>query len=265
MPSRNPSTGWHPADDSWFGSQDDVVEDVFLRGDTGDALRHADAQIDDGVGSQFHGGPPRDHLANRQLEVGNRRQRYSQFSTHRRRVLGSPGLGVVLGGGHHDAVDEDPGDLDILGVEHRDIGDALDLHDDESTPIVHRGRDGQGFEEQCFTFHGDVAVGISGRPSQERDVQPLECLVEEIVLAVDRDQFDEVLRGLVVDLAASVARVDERVHTDAGDEARLARGGVAEQLRDDTLGQVVRLDLVFHGHLAELNRHPPVASDGPFQ
>jgi len=172
---------------------------------------------------------------------------------------------MMFGCRHHHAVDEHAGDLHLLGFEHTRVGDPFDLDDDQAAGVVDRRGDGEGLEEQRLALHGDVAVRVGGRAAQECHIQPLERLVEEVLLAADGHQLDAVLGGLVVDLSAAVARVDERVQANPGEQARLTGSGVAEQLCDHTLRQVVGLDLVVDGHLAQLARHPPVPADGPLQ
>jgi hypothetical protein len=68
-----------------------------------------------------------------------------------------------------------------------------------------------------------------------------------------------------VDLPTAIARIDERVEANPRQQPGLSRGGIAKQLRDYALRQVVGLDLVLHGHLAELTRHPPVPPDGALE
>src|SRR5262249_2225032 len=51
------------ADDARLGRQRDEVEDLLLVRDARDALRHADAEVDDAVRAQLHRGAPRDDLA----------------------------------------------------------------------------------------------------------------------------------------------------------------------------------------------------------
>src|ERR1700737_3476880 len=101
-----------------------------------------------------------------------------------------------------------------------------------------------------------VAVRVGGSAAKERGVQPLERLVEQVLLTADRHQLDAVFGRRVVDLSSAVARVDERVEADPREEAGFACGGAAEQLGDDPLRQVVRLALVVYGHLSEFTRHP---------
>ena len=70
------------------------------------------------------------------------------------------GLPVVFRPGHHHAVHQDAGDLDLPGVEGAPLGDPLHLHDHEAAGISGRHGDGQRFQGQRLLFHGDVAVGV---------------------------------------------------------------------------------------------------------
>ena len=259
------SAGGHSADDPRLRSQNDVAEDVLLGGHTGDAFRDPDAEVDHRVGTQFHCGAPRDHLAHRQLEWRYRGQRDAQLSAQRGGVLGPPGLWMVFGRGYDHAVDEHAWDLHVLRAQGSHVGDSFDLDDHQAAGVVDRGGDGEGLQEQRLALHGDVAVRVGGGTAQERDIEALERLVEQVLLAADGHQLDAVFGGVVVDLAAAVAWVDECVEADPREQPGLACGGIAEQLGDHTLRQVVGLDLAVDGHLAELARHAPVAADGPFE
>ena len=106
--------------------------------------------------------------------------------------------------------------------------------------------DGRGFECQRFLFHGDVAVGIGGGAADDADVDR-KGLVEEIFLAIDFHQANDIARSLLVQLATAEARIDEGAQPDAGQSARLASGDVAKQMGDDSLRQVVGLDAIRDG------------------
>ena len=149
-----------------------------------------------------------------------------------------------------DAVDENTGDLHLSCAQAAGVGDPLHLHNHQAAGVVDRGRHGKCFEGERLALHGDVPLGVRGGAAEERDVQ-LQSLVEQVLLAVQGEQFDAVLCGPFVNLAAAVTRVDEGAKSDAGDQARLARGGVPEQMRNDPLRQVVRLDLVAHSHFSQ--------------
>ena len=58
-------------------------------------------------------------------------------------------------------------------------------------------------------------------------------------------------------------RIDEGVEAHAREGAGLARGDVAEQVRDHPLRQVVGLDLVLQREALELRAEPPVPADHP--
>src|SRR5208283_5031806 len=88
-----------------------------------------------------------------------------------------------------------------------------------------------------------------------------ESFVEEIFLAVDFHQADDVLLRLLVELAAAVARIDESAEADARDMAGPVRGDVAEQMRDHALRQIIGLDLVGDGKMLQLRHESPVSTD----
>ena len=60
-----------------------------------------------------------------------------------------------------------------------------------------------------------------------------------------------------------MAGIDEGVGADTGDRSRLAGGDVPEKMTDNTLGEVVSLDLIVDGELLQLRAKPPVAADDP--
>jgi hypothetical protein len=75
---------------------------------------------------------------------------------------------------------------------------------------------------------------------------------------VDLDQLHEVLGGSAVELAAPVARVDERAQADVGEIPGVAGGDLAVKMADDALGQVVALDEAVVQQLLQLGRAPNV-------
>ena len=85
--------------------------------------------------------------------------------------------------------------------------------------------------------------------------------VKEIFFAVDFHQADDVILRLLVELAAAVARINERAETDARDMAGPVRGDVAEQMRNHALRQIIGLDLVGDGEMLQLRHQAPVAAD----
>ena len=67
----------------------------------------------------------------------------------------------------------------------------------------------------------------------------------------------------VVQLAAAVAGVGKGVQAHVGDGADVVGRDVPVHVGDDALGQVVRLDLVAQGQIAQLGGPVPVAADDP--
>ena len=175
-------------------------------------------------------------------------------------VLRAEGLPVIFGLGHHDAVDQNAGDLDLARIEAAALGDALDLRDDDAAGIVRGHGDGQRLQRQRLLLHGEIAVGIGGGGADDADVDR-KRLVEQAFLAAERDQLDHVLSRAGVELAAAVARIDEGAQADAREMAGPVRRDVAKQMGDDALRQIIGLDLVGDRELLQFGREAPMAAD----
>ena len=164
------AAGGEAADPAGLHRQGDEIEDVLLVGDRGHALGHADAEVHDRVGLEREGAPTRDGLARAGREHGQPVERGPDLAG----VGGVGGLGeglrVVLGAGHHDAVDEDAGDLHFARVEHVCGGDALHLDQHDATGVLHGLGDGQHLDGEGLALHGDVALRVRGGSAQEGDV-----------------------------------------------------------------------------------------------
>ena len=109
--------GRHAADHAGLGRQREQIGDALFRCHGGDAFRHADAEIDDGVGLELQRRAPGDDLA---LVHGEGLQR-----AHGHADLAGEGCGVELGEGLHvvlpplgddHAIDHDAGDLHLAGI-----------------------------------------------------------------------------------------------------------------------------------------------------
>ena len=106
--------------------------------------------------------------------------------------------------------------------------------------------DRQSLQRQRLLLHSDVAVRIGRGAANDADIDR-KGLVEEIFLAIDFHQANDIARSLLVQLATAEARIDEGAQPDAGQSARLASGDVAKQMGDDSLRQVVGLDAIRDG------------------
>ena len=69
----------------------------------------------------------------------------------------------------HDAVDENPRDLDLARVQAAAVGEALDLNDDDAARVAHRHGDGEGFQRQGFPLHCDIPLRVRGRAPDNPD------------------------------------------------------------------------------------------------
>ena len=258
------AAGRHAADDAGFGGQRDQVEHALFVGHRRNALGHADAQVDHAFERQLHCAASRDDLALVQTQGLERIQRYLDLACESRRVGGGIGLAMVLGLGHHHAIDERAGHLHQARVQRAGLGDALNLRDHDAARIARGHRHRQVVQRERFALHGDIAVGIGGGAADEGHIDG-KSLVEEPLLAVDLHHADDVLGGRRIDLATVQARIDEGAQADLGQEPRLARSDIAVQVRDAALRQVVGLDAVLDRQFAELGDQAPVAADRALQ
>ena len=168
--------------------------------------------------------------------------------------------GLRLGGIDHDQVDQHAGHLDLLRRQRAAQRHALDLCDDEAAGAARGLRHRDHLAEDGFVLHGDVAVLVRGGAADERNVD-VERLEEQVVLAVDLHEFDQIVRGLQALPPAVEARIDEGAEADMRDEAGAAGGHLARQLRQTALRQRVGLDLVGGGHALDRRRVDQGAAD----
>ena len=254
------AAGRHTADHARLRGQRDQVAYVFFSGDRRDALRHADAEIDDAVRPQLERGAARDDLAHAHRERLDVTDRHPQFAGVGGVVGGREGLRVVCARRDHDAVHQHAGNLHLARIQGAPVGDPFDLHDDQPAAVACGHRDRQAFQRERFALHRDVAVGIGGGAADDRDVDR-QRFVEQVFTPVERHQRHQVFDSALVELAATMARVDERAQADTRQVAGFAGGDIAVKMGDHTLRQVVGVDLAGHCKLLQPRHQSPVAAD----
>ena len=166
----------------------------------------------------------------------------------------------MLGIREYDAVDENSGHLDLARVQRSFGCDAFHLREYDPARISHRNCKGQIFEGERLALGGDISIRIRGRAPDERDLYR-ECLVEKIFFAVDLHQPHDVLGGRRVHSPAALPRINVGSETDARQRARLAGADVTVHVREDALGQVVRLDAVLDDEFFDAGRQPEITAD----
>ena len=248
----------HAADQALLVGQHHVVDGVFFRRQRGDAGGNARAEIADGAAEQFEACPPRHHLARRERQRRDMRQRHLDLAGIGRIVHGEISLRLL--GIDDDEIDQHAGDFHLLGRQRAALGHALDLGDDDAAGAARRLRHRDHLAEHRLVLHGDVAVLVGRGAAHQRDVD-MERLEEQIVLVADLDELDEIFGGAFALLAAAVARIDEGIEPDMGDETGAARGHFAGQLREAPLRQRVGLDLVGRRHALDRRRIDQRAAD----
>ena len=70
-----------------------------------------------------------------------------------------------------------PGTFTWRGLSEWDLGDALDLGDDDAAGVARGHGDGKHLQGQRLALHGDVALRVSGGAAYDADINR-ERLVE---------------------------------------------------------------------------------------
>ena len=208
------SAGRYPSDHTRFGGHRHQIGNFFLIGDVRYAFGHANAEVDDAVGLEFERCAPRNDFAFGQFHGRNCSRACSDFTAKRGVVLNRERLPMVFRPCEDDTIDKNAGYLDLPRVKRAAVGYSLDLCDNEAARIAHGHRNRQHFECKRLLFHRNVAVGIGGGAADDADIDG-EGPIEKEFLAIDFKKTDEIVFCAFIDLAAAVARVDERSESDA--------------------------------------------------
>ena len=252
----------HAGDGAGLHSQGHLVGDALLRRHIGDFFRGAGAQVHDGVLRQLHGRPAGDDLLGVQGNGRDGVHRDAELAGQAAVIRHAQALLVVLNGSYHNGVHIDTGNCHQFRIQTAALHNFFHLHDDLAAGVLAGLGHGGDVDGADLPVDGAVAVLIGVAGPQEHHVDG-ESLVQQQLLALDVDDLHQVLRGAVVQLAAAVAGVGKGVQAHGGDGADVVGGDVPVHVGDDALGQVVRLDLVGQGQVAQLGGPVPVAADDP--
>ena len=156
----------------------------------------------------------------------------------------------------------DAGYLHLTRVEAVHLGEPLHLRDHQPPGVVRRHRQRQRVAGQRLPLHRDVAGRVGGGAANDRDIDR-EGLVEQVLLAADLHQLDQVLGRHLIQLAAAETRIGERTEPDPGQVPGLARGDIPVEVRHRAERHVVALDLVAGDELVQRGYSGPVPADDP--
>ena len=134
-------------------------------------------------------------------------------------------------------------------------GDAFHLDDDDSAGVLSCLRHGERFQRQRLSLHGDVALLVGSRPTQQRDVDG-KARKEQILLSFQFDDLDQLLGRTRVHSPALETRIDEGVQANRRDNTRFMPGDFPEQVGDHALREAIRLDLFFEREFAQRGTSP---------
>ncbi|MEZ5861283.1 MAG: hypothetical protein R3D28_20285 [Geminicoccaceae bacterium] len=171
-------------------------------------------------------------------------------------------VGLALLGLDDDVVDDDTRHLDQLARDGAGGRHLFDLGDDDAAMQVGSTGDREVLAEERLVLHRDVAALVGRGAADDRDIDR-KAAEEQVLLAPDGDELDQVLGRARALPAAAVARVDEGVEPGAGEEAGAAGRHVAAELGEGALRQGVGLDLVGDRHGGEARAVVEAATDHP--
>jgi hypothetical protein len=249
------------ADDSGFGGQGHVPEDLLLVGDRGHPFRHADSEIDYRIGKQFERGAARNDLPLVERHGLEHVEWHADLGREGRVVLRAESLPVIFRFGDDQTMHEKAGNLHVLRIERTAFGNAFYLDDDEPTGILRRHGDREHVLGQRLALHQDVPLGIGSGSAQECHGN-WRGPVEQQLLAGYRHDLNEIVLRASVDLAAFKAGISERADADPGHRSRKTLCHIAVEMRDHAEREIIGLDLIVQRQLADLRNEPPVAADG---
>ena len=148
----------------------------------GQALGHADAEVDDAVGHQLERRAAGDDLALAHRHRRDRAHRHADLAGERRAVRLGERLPMILRPSATTTQSTRmPGILTWRGLRLPRSAMRSTCDDDDAAGVVRRHGDGEHFQRERLAFHRDVAVGIGGRAADDPDVDR-ERLVEQVVV-----------------------------------------------------------------------------------
>ena len=236
---------------------------ILLGKHVGDSRRYAGAEVEYRPRREFECRAPGDDSPHTQWPGFQGRHWPPDFTAE----TGIKGCHVVLLLVFVDDeyVDQTSRNSDHLRVQRPALRKPLDLADDRAARVVDRLCDGQCLQSRTFMLHADIAIFIGRRTANQGDVGD-GGLVEQVFTATQVDDLDQVLRGGVVHFAAFLARIDIGMESNVRDHPGLFRRHGAIELANDTLREVVGLDLVADDQLLhELQLQAEIPSDDPLQ
>ena len=235
-----PAVG-HAADGAGLRRQGQIFNDLFFIGHARHAFRHADAEIDHTVGREFEGRPAGDDLPRPQFHRRNGLHGDLDLPAERRVVTFGKRLPVMLGRRQNDAIHQDPRNLHLTAVQGPPVRYPFHLDNNKAAGILCRHGHGQGLQGQGLLFHGNVTVHVRCCPPDNGGIDG-KCLVEQIFLTTDPDQFNDVpsfLKCFLIQLTAVNPGINEGSQPHAGNGSGLVGGDVPEEMRNDPLGHIV--------------------------
>ena len=211
-----------------------------------DASGHSDAQVDEGVGPQLHGGPPAADLPGPHgegLKPGGGRHR--QPGNLRAEGVGLKALAAVFRAALHQVVHHEAVDHHLFGGDGARLHHLVHLSNDDAPGIVDRRGHLELLHVHGLVAQGQVAVFVPQGGPDKADVNG-KGGIEQVFLLPHLHEGDDALLalpGALVGLAAPVAGIGEGADAGGGNHPGQAPGDGPEQLHQVPQGEQVAGDL----------------------
>ena len=251
------------ADQAGLYCRGQLVDDAFFRRHCRHAFRHADPQVDDRFGNQFHRRPTANDLAVVEcdrFDIGKRHPYVAGQGAVVAARRHAHRLGMVFRFGHHDGIYQCARHNDVARIDRAGLGDPFDLYDDLAARVLRGQRLHIKLQTNRFLFDADIAKLVGGCAANDRHIDR-ERLVPEIFFAFQLDQFYDFAGRALVQSAAGFPRVGEGFQADMGDNAGFFAADGTVQMHHDALGNRVGFALLRVDHFDHIRLQVEVTGD----
>lgn len=170
---------------------------------------------------------------------------------------------MIFRSGDDDIVDIDAGNLDHPRIETAVGNDVFDLNDDLAAAVVNGLSHGNTFERPDFFVHRNITRFIGIGAAKEGDLYG-EGRIEQLFMAFNFNQFNQVFLGYVVQFAAELPGIQESFQPDVGEDAKLVAGQGTEPMNECALRKVIGFDFIIDSQFPDSRYGLPVTDDGSF-
>ncbi len=171
---------------------------------------------------------------------------------------------MVSGVSNYYIVNVDAGNLNQSGIQSTSLNNSLNLNDNNTAAVFNSLTYRSTFQRGNFLLKGDVAAFVCDGTSDHSYIDR-ESRIEQIVLAFDVYQLNDVFLCDVIYFTAAISGVDECTKTNFCECTGLMCCNISEQVAKCALRYVVSFKFVFQRHFCQRRNSCPVTRDVSFQ